>query len=236
MTFPVEIVMDVVEDVVKCHSVATMVEVPLDLHPEALDAVGVDSRAWGLDEGLRVIDGQVAEEARMQLVAPPLVRDHRAALRDVLPNLRGKNRFAAVRHKLNHRRVCLPFNAAPEPPMGDLRLIHLDRARELWRTPLDVELPFGAAEDGPETFSSVLPDVSLLGTGADAHGQCMQVTHGCHSIHPNLVPLERRGTLVGEDMLACVAAVFPEAILQLAVFPAAGAAAPGATEASLPAF
>lgn len=77
MTFAVEIVVDVIQDVVECNSVATMIDVPLDLLPEAFDAVGVNLPAARMDEGLRVIDGEMTEEARMELVASPLVGNDR---------------------------------------------------------------------------------------------------------------------------------------------------------------
>lgn len=73
VTFPVEIVVDVIEDVVKCHSVATMIDVSFDLLPEAFDAVGVNCFAARMNERFRVIDGEMTEEARMQWVPSPFV-------------------------------------------------------------------------------------------------------------------------------------------------------------------
>lgn len=50
MTFAVEIVVDVVENVVKCHTVATMIDRTLDLLPEAFDAIGMDFSASRMNE------------------------------------------------------------------------------------------------------------------------------------------------------------------------------------------
>ncbi len=44
--------MDVIEDVVKCHSIAAMVNGSFDLLPEALNAVGMDHLAARMDERL----------------------------------------------------------------------------------------------------------------------------------------------------------------------------------------
>lgn len=86
MTFPVEIVVDVIEDVVKCHSVAAMVYGSLDLLPEALNAVGMDHLASGMDERLRVINGEMTKEARMKLVASPFVGDDCRSFGNILPD------------------------------------------------------------------------------------------------------------------------------------------------------
>lgn len=42
--------MDVVENVVKCHTVAAMIDRALDLLPEALDAIGVNLSASRMNE------------------------------------------------------------------------------------------------------------------------------------------------------------------------------------------
>lgn len=64
----------------------------------------------------------------------------------------------------------------------------------------------------------------------------MQVAHGSHTVDADLIPLERRGALIREHVLARLAAVLPETVLELSVLPAIHAAASRTAEASLPAF